>query len=169
MESRPLVLTAMLPAAEQQWLDDWRTEFFPHARNFLPAHLTLFHAVPGAELGAVVETLARTAVRTPPLPARASGLRPLGLGVAVQIEAPELVALRAGLADAWSASLTRQDRQPLKSHVTVCNKVSRDRAREVEAELSGRFAPRAFVLPGLALFAYAGGPWEPLAEFAFEG
>ncbi|MDA0179352.1 2'-5' RNA ligase family protein [Solirubrobacter phytolaccae] len=164
---RPLVLTAVLPPPEQAWLDGWRAEFFPPERNHLAAHLTLFHALPGARRDLIEAELEAVAGRTSPLSARADGLRFLGAGVAVSLHAPALVALRAELAATWAGDLTRQDEQPLRPHVTVCNKVTPERARAVEQELEARFAPREFTLPGLALFAYAGGPWEPLRSFAF--
>jgi len=169
MEARPLVLTAALAPPEQAWLDGWRAEFFPPERNHLAAHLTLFHALVGAEHDAIAATLEALAARTAPLPARAERLRFLGRGVAVEVHAPALVALRAQLAAGWAGRLTRQDEQPLRPHVTVCNKVTPERARAVERELAARLAPRAFTLPGLALFAYAGGPWEPLRSFPFTG
>ena len=53
--------------------------------------------------------------------------------------------------------------------MTVCNKVTPERARDVERELGARLEPRVFTLPGLTLFAYAGGPWVPLRAFPFEG
>jgi 2'-5' RNA ligase len=165
MAERPLILTATLPPSEQAWLDAWRTEFFPPERNHLAAHVTLFHALREP----VAATLEALAARTPPLPARADGLRFLGRGVAVSIHAPALVALRAALAAEWAGRLTRQDEQPLRPHVTVCNKVAPERARAVERELSARFAPREFVVPGLSLFAYDGGPWIALRTFAFAG
>ena len=162
------MLTAQLPAPEQAWLDAWRAEFFPPERNHLAAHLTLFHALPGARQEAIAADLDAVAARTPPIPARADGLRFLGRGVAVALTAPALVSLRAELAASWAGHLTRQDEQPLRPHVTVCNKVTPERARAVERELAQRFAPRTFSLVGLALFAYAGGPWEPLRSWRFQ-
>lgn len=163
----PLILTAVLPPPEQAWLDAWRAEFFPPERNHLAAHLTLFHALPGDDHDAIAAELAAVAARTPPLAARAERLRFLGRGVAVDVHAPALVALRADLAARWAGRLTRQDEQPLRPHVTVCNKVTPERARAAEQVLSARLEPRAFTLPGLALFEYAGGPWEPLGAWSF--
>ena len=165
---RPLVLTARLPAPEQAWLDAWRAEFFPPERNHLAAHLTLFHALPGERYESIAAHLEAVAARTASIPARADGLRFLGRGVAVGVTAPALVAQRAELAATWAEHLTRQDEQPLRPHVTVCNKVTPERAREVQRELAARFAARAFSLAGLALFAYAGGPWEPLRSWHFQ-
>ena len=169
VDAQPLVLTATLPPAEQSWLDGWREEFFPPERNHLAAHLTLFHALPGAQHQPIVAALQEIAARTPPVPARTDGLRFLGAGVAVGVHSPALETLRAELAARWAGSLTRQDEQPLRPHVTVCNKVTPERARDVERELGARLEPRVFTLPGLTLFAYAGGPWVPLRAFPFEG
>ena len=169
MDERPLVLTAALAPAAQAWLDGWREEFFPPERNHLAAHLTLFHALPGQQREEIVATLEAVAARTAPISARADRLRCLGRGVAIAIDAPPLVALRAQLANAWSGELTSQDEQPLRPHVTVCNKVTPERARAVGRELATRFVPRDLTLPGLALFAYAGGPWDPLGGFPFRG
>src|SRR3954471_13192641 len=119
MDRRPLTLTATLAPPEQAWLDGWRAEFFPPERNHLAAHLTLFHALPGASFESVAATLAAVAARTSPPPARADGLRFLGRGVAVSIPAPGLGAVRAELAALWAGRLTRQDEQPLRAHVTV--------------------------------------------------
>lgn len=169
MDAQPLVLTAVLPPAEQAWLDGWREEFFPPERNHLAAHLTLFHALPGARREAITAALTELAARTPPPTAHADGLRFLGAGVAVGVHSPALVTLRAELAARWAGSLTRQDEQPLRPHVTVCNKVTPERARAVERELTTRFTPRTFSLPGLALYAYAGGPWVLLSTCSFHG
>lgn len=167
VESQPLIVTAVLPPPEQAWLDEWREAFFPPERNHLAAHLTLFHALPGAHVESISATLAAVAARTAPVRARAHRLRFLGAGVAVEIHAPALVALRADLASTWAGRLTRQDEQPLRPHVTVCNKVTPERARAVQRELDARLEPREFALVGLALFAYAGGPWVPLASWPF--
>ena len=68
MDAQPLVLTAVLPPAEQAWLDGWREEFFPPERNHLAAHLTLFHALPGARREAIAAALTELAARTRHLP-----------------------------------------------------------------------------------------------------
>ena len=80
------------------WLDGWREEFFPPERNHLAAHLTLFHALPGAQHQPIVAALQEIAARTPPVPARTDGLRFLGAGVAVGVHSPALETLRAELA-----------------------------------------------------------------------
>ena len=50
----PLILTLMLDAGTQAWLEALRRAHFPPGRNLVPAHVTLFHALPGAEGDAVL-------------------------------------------------------------------------------------------------------------------
>jgi hypothetical protein len=42
----PLILTLKLDKASQSLLTDLRTKYFPKNRNYLAAHVTLFHAIP---------------------------------------------------------------------------------------------------------------------------
>ena len=45
-DTDPLVLTLLLDADTQAWLDSLRRAHFPPERNLVPAHVTLFHACP---------------------------------------------------------------------------------------------------------------------------
>ena len=163
----PLILTAALDAETFARLDGLRRAHFPPERNFLDAHLTMFHALPGAHLREIVERLVAVAARTPPLPLRIAEVRFLGRGVAYGIEGPALKALRAGLAEGWSGWLNRQDAQGWRPHVTVQNKVPGEAARALHARLSAGFEPRAATATGLSLWHYRGGPWEAAADVAF--
>ena len=42
----PLIVTATLPPSEFAWADALRRAHFPPERNYLQAHVTLFHALP---------------------------------------------------------------------------------------------------------------------------
>jgi 2'-5' RNA ligase len=131
------------------------------------AHVTLFHALPGEQQAAVTDELARVAAR-PPFAVSVTGVRSLGRGVALDVHAPELLALRAAVARAFDPWLTRQDRQWSRPHVTVQNKVEPAVARALHAELSAAFVPETVTARGLGLWHYRGGPWEPAAEFPFQ-
>ena len=91
----------------------------------------------------------------------------LGRGVAVRIEAPGLAELRAALAVRWDSWLTPQDRQKLRPHVTVQNKVEPAVARALHAELAAGFEPFPVRIERLCLWRYLGGPWEALHAFPF--
>ena len=91
----------------------------------------------------------------------------LGRGVAFRIDAPELIAVRARLAEAFGGLLTPQDAGGWRAHVTIQNKVAPNVAKLLLAELQRGFAPRAVEIAGLATWWYRGGPWEPLSRHMF--
>ncbi len=165
----PLILTAWLEAHVASRFDAMRRAYFPAARNFIPAHLTLFHALPGCDLGEIEDELAERCWQAEPFTARASGLRFTGNGVAIVIDAPELVALRLGVAQSWAHALSPQDRQRFMPHVTVQNKVTPAHARQTFDALQAVFEPFDVVIEGLELWHYRGGPWSPAGRFPFGG
>jgi 2'-5' RNA ligase len=164
-----LILCLQLDGASFSKLDALRQAHFPAERNHLAAHLTLFHALPGAMLEEISANLATLAAGTPPMALRFDGLRGLGGGVAYSVESPALVALRGMLASAWHAVLGPQDKQGFRPHVTVQNKVTTAEARTLMDDLQAGFAPWEGQGEGLALWHYRGGPWEPAASFRFSG
>lgn len=167
--SAPLILTLTLDAASQAHFDALRRQYFPPERNYLQAHITLFHHLPGPEAPAVAAHLAQVAATTPPLPLQVSGLRFLGRGVAYDLQNPALPQLHRQLQTAWAPWLTPQDQQRLKPHITVQNKVEPAVARALLQELTAAFQPFEAQGRGLTLWAYKNGPWEKLREFPFGG
>ena len=165
----PLILSLALDAGSFSHFDALRREHFPPALNRIPAHVTLFHHLPGEEEQAVATTLSRACAERGSSEVRVTGLTPLGRGVAFRLQAPEVALLRAELARLWERWLTPQDRQGWRPHVTVQNKVAPDRARDTLARLSAGFAPWEARAEGLLLWRYKGGPWEALGEFPFTG
>ena len=165
----PLILTLALDDAAQARLDRLREAHFPAERNYLRAHLTLFHHLPAAREGAIRADLAALGAATAPLILRATGVRFFGRGVAYGFAAPELVARRDRLAEGWWPDLTEQDRRPLRPHVTIQNKVAPERARALYEALRADFAPFTIAGTGLLLWRYRGGPWEAAGAYPFVG
>lgn len=165
----PLIVTALMEQGASARFEAMRRAYFPPARNRTPAHLTLFHALPGAQIDELEDELTERCWRAEPFAARASGLRFLGAGVAIVIDAPSLVALRAGIAQSWIEALTPQDRQRFNPHVTVQNKVTPAHARQTFDALQAVFEPFEFLIEGLELWHYRGGPWESAGRFPFGG
>ena len=163
----PLILTLALDEAAFGRLDALRRAHFPAALNRIPAHVTLFHRLPGEAEGAVRGALRQACGGEAPLPVRFPALVPLGRGVALRAEAPGVAALRARLAAAWAAWLTPQDRQPWRPHATIQNKVAPEEARATLLRLAEGFAPWEATATGLLLWRYLGGPWERLAFLPF--
>lgn len=163
----PLVLTLALDPPSQDWLEALRRAHFPPARNLVPAHVTLFHALPGAELAAVAATLAAACAAMAPAPVRLGPPRFLGRGVALEVAAPAVAALRARLAAEWAPWLTRQDAQPWRPHATVQNKATATAARNLCVQLSANLPVRDAQAVGLLLWHYRGGSWAAAGEYQF--
>jgi 2'-5' RNA ligase len=166
---RALIVTLKLDEASFDWLQALRTRWFPPERNMVPAHLTLFHNLPGAELDAVRRALREVCARQAPLTLEGSGPRSLGRGVAFGFRSPALEVFRGGLARAWSPWLTPQDRQPFRAHVTVQNKAELAQARALLETLQAQGEPFDALGEGVLLWRYHGGPWEAVDEIAFGG
>lgn len=165
--SEPLVLSLGLDAATQSWLEAMRRAHFPPARNLVPAHVTLFHALPGEEEAAIRDALAAECAALPPSRVRVGPPRSLGRGVALEIGAPVVAGLRERLAERWRPWLTAQDRQRWRPHATVQNKVAPEQARALLEVLSATLAVREARAEALLLWRYRGGPWEPLGRLPF--
>jgi 2'-5' RNA ligase len=162
----PLIVTLLLDDDAQARFDRLRAAHFPPERNHIAAHVTLFHALPGAQVDAVRADLAAAADRTG-FEVAVTGLRLLGRGVAYVLESSELTSLRDGLAAVWAPWLTPQDRQRHAPHVTVQNKVEPAVARALHDRLLAGFAPESVRARGLGLWRYLGGPWSPVTEAPF--
>ena len=159
-------MTLLLDEESQRRFDRLRAEHFPAERNHLAAHVTLFHALPGAHEDAVRAELAAVADR-PTFEVAVTGVRFLGRGVAYDLASAELDGVRRALAGAWAPWLTPQDRQKHRAHVTVQNKVAPEVARALHERLSASFVPGPVTATGLGLWRYLGGPWEPVAGLPF--
>lgn len=164
----PIIVTATMGAADQRAFDALRQRHFPPERNHLAAHITLFHHLPPARLDELRDLL-RSLARGPAPAARIDAIVNLGLGTAFRIDSPDLLALRAVIADRFAADLIPQDRATPRLHITVQNKVDPAAARALVAALSADFAPRPLCITGLAMHWYRGGPWQFIAGHRFRG
>lgn len=167
--SGALIVVAELAGPDFAFLDAQRRAHFPPERNLLPAHLTLFHALPPSTQTELRSVLAMLAAQQPPPRARLGGLMSLGRGVAYRVDSEELQQLRADIADHFHGALTAQDAQGWRPHVTIQNKVDPAVARALLTDLTASFSPRPLGITGLALHRYAGGPWEFLCRYPFRG
>jgi len=160
-------VTALFGRQDQAWFESLRREHYPAERNQVAAHLTLFHQLPPSVAEELKHRLSQETrgIRAPR--AKVTGLISLGGGVAYRIEAPELVAIREGLVDAFAGLLGPQDAGRWRPHVTIQNKVRPSLTKAVLAALSRDFRPRELEVAGLASWWYRGGPWEPHSRHMF--
>ncbi len=166
MEDAPLILTLKLDPSSFTRFDSLRRTHFPAVLNHIPAHLTLFHHLPGTRRGAILTNLQASALAAPLL-LHATGLRKLGRGTAFEVGGADLTRWRAHLAGLWADGLTAQDRQSFRPHVTVQNKVEPILARALFEDLRDSFQPFEVLGVGVLLWRYLGGPWSLEAEIDF--
>ncbi len=163
----PLILTLELSRESFAFFDSLRTQYFPQHRNLVPAHLTLFHKLPGEPYPSIGQLLAELCAGMTPLALEANDVVMLGRGVAFRVEAPALFQLHERLVREWADWLSPQDRQGFRPHVVVQNKVEGGEAKVLFQQLSASFRPFPVEAVGLHLWRYLGGPWEHAALFPF--
>ncbi len=164
-----LLLTLDLDANSLAFFEAERRRYFPAELNVVPAHLMLFHKLPGEETPQIRRDLLRESGACRPMTLRVTGLRSLGRGVAYQVDCHDLLQLRTRLANLFATWLTPQDRQGYRPHITIQNKVSAEEAKRTMQILNSQFAPFESAGTGISLWRYLGGPWEFVECFSFTG
>jgi hypothetical protein len=163
-----LIVTAEIGQRDFAWLEGLRRQHYPFDRNRVPAHLTMFHALPPSmepEAKSRLSAFGRTASPK----ASIEGLMDLGGGVAFRVVSPDLDRIRDDLAEGFHGLLSAQDSGGWRPHVTIQNKVPPKVSRALIAALERDFVPRPLAIAGLGLYRYLGGPWERLAAYPFRG
>lgn len=152
--------------------------------SHLPAHLTLFHALPGSELHAVTSALAElcSAQRGALVLATGAAFRMRrGVGISVA-DGGGVVGgggggkqaarrLHGELQRRWWAFLSPQDRRPWRPHWTVQNKAAGEAAVDAAMEdVRDGFRGAEGLATGCALWRYEeDGGWDFEREFDFGG
>ena len=167
--TQPLILTLKFEKSAFEFFDRLRKQHFPPARNFIPAHVTLFHALPGAQESFIKQTLEQICAQTEQFELEFTKPLFLGKGTAVEIVSPPLISLRQQIAVVFADDLTAQDKQKIRPHITVQNKVAPEAARELYNQFVAEWQPFVAMAEGLILWEYQGGPWGLRAELAFAG
>ena len=83
-----LIVTGELAPPDFAWLNELRRHHYPAERNQLPAHLTMFHAIPPSAESELRQLLRVMAEGSPPR-AWIAGVMDLGGGVALRIASDE--------------------------------------------------------------------------------
>ena len=165
----PIILTALMDPAAFRNFDELRRTHFPPERNFIPAHITLFHHLPGTMADDIVADIRDEARHEAAMEARTIRAHFMGKGTSYIVECPALADFRARLASRWDALLVPQDRQGWRPHVTVQNKVDGSAAKRTFARLEQEFRPMPFEVLGATVWFYRGGPWEKIRDIRFRG
>ena len=165
--SAPLVLTLEMDGESFAALDELRRRHYAVERNLVPAHLTLFHRLPGDHSREVKALLKQIAASQRPIAIPAGEPKATERGVAIFFHSPQLNALRDDLAREWWAWLTDQDQAGFRPHVTIQANVSESEAgRTMRALRTGFSVPMVRGI-GLHLWRYRDGSWESDQLFRF--
>ena len=165
----PYLVTLGFDPATFDRLDRLRSRYFPADRNVVPAHLCLFHHLPGDEFDAIDRALALAARSSPPVAVSFPSVKRMARGILAEVAAPGLGAIHSALARRFAGHLTPQDRQPFRPHVTLMNKAEPAEAVAALDELRGVWSTWDGVGERLLLWRYRGGPWEDVASYDFTG
>lgn len=165
--TEPLILTLKLDDTSQSYFDGLRKQYFPPERNFIDAHLTLFHHLPAGE-DVILNTLQTLVQQQPVFDISVARVVTIGNGVAYKCESDQLQNLHKHLQRQWEQWLIPQDRQKLWPHITVQNKVSADVASATLNKLTSEFTPFAVKAVGFSLWKYMGGPWGFVKDYLFQ-
>jgi hypothetical protein len=161
----PLILTLALNPEAEQFFNQLRQHYFPPERNFLAAHLTLFHHLP--QEPKIIDDIKKYCAQQQSFLLQVTGVLSLGRGVAYKLESAVLQTAHMQLQQQWQSWLISQDRQTLRTHVTVQNKVTPAQAQDLLQQLRSTFSPFEVMSVGLRLWRYLGGPWDLLQTFPF--
>jgi hypothetical protein len=146
-----------------------RRRHYPPERNRLGAHVTLLHGLPPSADGEVRRLLGELANRPAPQ-ACITGLMDLGRGTAFAVDSPDTVALHAELAERLHGLIQQKDDRPLRLHITIQNKVSREAARVLQRELTeDRWPISSFCFRGVGLSLWRGDLWRLAQVYPFRG
>src|SRR6476660_3770173 len=159
MNGAPLILTLVLDAEAEHFFNELRKQYFPPERNFLAAHLTLFHHLP-PDKPKIFDAVTKLCVQQERITLHVTDVVSIGSGVAYKLKSETLQLLHKQLQQQWSPWLIPQDRQTLWPHVTVQNKVAPQVAHELLQNLKKSFVPFEVSGCGLRLWNYLNGPWE---------
>lgn len=163
----PIIITARIEEADLLPFDALRSRHFPAKRNFLRAHLTMFHKLPSEDLENIQKHVFNSAARRKHILAKVSAVRHLGAGTAFTITSPDLVEIRSSLRAQLLPSLGPQDLQTWQPHITVQNGVSHTQADVLFEMLSEDFVPCEIRIIGIDLWQYLEGPWALLDSCLF--
>lgn len=165
----PFIVTAELPGDIFAWADGLRRAHFPPERNWLQAHVTLFHAFAPSLREELRGLLGKIAAEFAPPVARIEGLMDLGKGTAIALRSPATLAIRESIAEHFHGALTAQDAHPPRLHITIQNKVTPQAAKALQCALAEAIPRREFAITGLGLHLYLGPHWEGQGVWPFRG
>lgn len=163
----PFVLTLEMDGEAFAAFDALRKRYYAPERNLVPAHVTLFRALPAEHGREIKAFLTQIASAQKPIEIPAGEVRATERGVAVFLRSPQLGALHDALAREWWPWLGHQDKSGFRPHVTIQTTLDEAEAHRTRQAIAVTFRPPRIKGVGLHLWRYRDGPWESDRVFRF--
>ncbi len=163
----PFVLTVEMDGEAFAGFEALRRRYYAPERNLVPAHLTLFHRLPGDRARDIKALIRQVAAEEKPIEIAVGDAKAMQNGVAIFLDSPRLHALRERLSAEWWPWLEDRDKAGFRPHVTVQTTESDAEARRTVQSLRHDNVPRRIRGVGLHLWRYRDGPWEHADLFRF--
>ncbi|GAA5948570.1 hypothetical protein JCM3765_004930 [Sporobolomyces pararoseus] len=156
-------------------INDLRKRYFPAHRLKVPAHLTLFHALPHSRLEDIKQSLDKVSGQTKAFKVSAGKVFKMGeQGVAIDpgMGIEEGRQLHGELKKDWKEFLSQQDSKTFRAHWTIVNKED-DKEKVVKAlreviEWEKQGGAKEGEADGLVLWRYNHGEWVFEKEWDFQ-
>ncbi|RYE16611.1 MAG: 2'-5' RNA ligase family protein, partial [Sphingobacteriaceae bacterium] len=110
LTENPIILTLKINTDAAEYFTDLRKQNFPAERNYLDAHLTLFHHLPG-NIAPVFDWIKTVCAQQQPMLLQVTQVVSIGAGVAFKLECNELKKIHKTMQQQWQQWLTPQDKQ----------------------------------------------------------
>lgn len=175
-ETSVYVLTLLTDKAHHKRMTELRNKYFPKKINKLAAHLTLFHALPGSELGSsIIPVIEAVVAETAPFDVHAKAAFKLKRGIAISVPKDEggrqAQEVHSVLQRPWRKEgfLSDQDKGGFRVHYTIMNKVEEQPAIDQAFEqVQTDFKGDRGIVEGLGLYRYDRGFWRFERRFPFQ-
>lgn len=163
---KPVIITCLFNKEAAEYFNSFRQQYFPKEKNYLQAHLTLFHHIllPADD---VIKDVKQTTLNTKPFVVNIERIAFTGRGAAFVVKSDALIRLHKSLQQQFKNELTPQDKQGLWPHITIQNKASADESKSLADALQKTFNPFDVTVSGLQLFYYENGPWQHITDLLF--
>ena len=174
-QQQPVIITLLFDDQTQKRLNSLREKYYPEQERKVEAHMTLFHAIPRSSwdslfkndlnhlLSKINITNQTTFVTFFP-PKLVKNTKAVMILVRLHTIWRDMM---ADLQDLWWDQLTQQDQSKFWPHVTICNKVTKERAEEVVELVTRSEMTTAFNgnVKGIGIWEYQlDGTWHKIED-----
>ena len=168
-EASSYILTLQTTEELHISVNNLRQRYFPRKLNKIPAHLTLFHALPGSKLESIRKDPCEVAGSQTSFSLSTGNVKRLKRGVAIFANGTQSAEkLHGRLRDMWLDWLSEQDGGGFQGHWSVMNKVEDEEAvQRAEKEIAESFMGVKGEAQGLTLWKYEKGFWRFPEQYTF--